>query len=359
MSAQFTRAGTVRRVVRSASGPDAVTIEPLTADSRVPMVVRPKEAGTDLATWAAAGRDWVSERLLEHRALLFRGWPVTDAPAFQRFVAAVSESEPLQYRDRSTPRDEVGQNVYLSTTYPAAERIEPHNEGTYWSTWPQKLFFCCLVAPPVGGETPIADNRRVIERIPAPVRERLERLGVRYVRNYNSGFGLTWQEAYQTDSREDAERYAEANGTATEWLDGGRLRTVQIRPAVRTHPVTGEKLWFNHAGFFHISSRDPQMREALVEALGVDGLPTNTAHGDGSPIPDEDVRAINEAYLAEETAFRWETGDVMLLDNMTMAHARRPYQGDRKIVVAMTDPVTAEGIGQADGTAATEGEEAR
>jgi alpha-ketoglutarate-dependent taurine dioxygenase len=326
--------------VRSAFGRDAVTVEPLTAGGTLPMVVRPKEAGADLVAWAAEGNAWVREALLEHRALLFRGWRVPDAATFQRFVAAVSDGDPLQYRDRSTPRDEVGDNVYLSTTYPAAERIELHNEGTYWTAWPQKLFFCCLVAPPVGGETPIADNRRIKERIPAAVRERLERLGVRYVRNYNHGFGLTWQEAYQTDSRQEVDRYTAENDTLTEWLDDDHLRTVQIRPAVRTHPVTGEQLWFNHAAFFHVSSHAPQIREALVEALGEEGLPFTTAHGDGSPLSDQDAQAIREAYLAEEVAFRWEEGDVMLLDNMSVAHSRRPYEGDRKIVVAMTDPVT-------------------
>ncbi|MFI2189398.1 TauD/TfdA family dioxygenase [Streptomyces sioyaensis] len=339
MSAQFSRARTVRRAVRPVAAPDAVTVEPPADGRTLPMVVRPKEADADLVAWATSGKEWLCDKLLEHRALLFRGWQVPDAATFQKFVAAVSDGEPLQYRDRSTPRDEVGDNVYLSTTYPAAERIELHNEGTYWTAWPQKLFFCCLTAPPVGGETPIADNRRIKERIPAAVRERLERLGVRYVRNYNHGFGLTWQEAYQTDSRAEVDRYAAANDTRTEWLDGDHLRTVQIRPATRTHPVTGEQLWFNHAAFFHVSSHAPQVREALVAALGEDGLPFGTSYGDGSPISDDDARAISEAYRAEETAFRWAEGDVMLLDNMSVAHARRPYEGDRKILVAMTDPV--------------------
>ncbi|MFC3574136.1 TauD/TfdA family dioxygenase [Streptomyces yaanensis] len=342
MSPQFSRSGTVRQVVRSATGPDAVTVEPLFAEGGLPMVVRPKEAGADLVSLATVQKKWLADLLLEHRALLFRDWQISEAAAFHRFVEAVSDGEPLQYRDRSTPREEVGDNVYLSTTYPAAERIELHNEGTYWTAWPQKLFFCCVTAPTVGGETPIADNRRIKERIPAPLRERLERSGVRYVRNYNSGFGLTWQEAYQTSSREEVDRYAAENDTVTEWLDEDHLRTVQIRPAVRPHPVTGERMWFNHAAFFHVSSRDPQTREALVEALGEDGLPFTTAHGDGSPLADEDVRIINEAYLAEEVAFRWEAGDVLLLDNMSVAHARRPYEGDRKILVAMTDPVHGE-----------------
>ncbi|MGH8196218.1 MAG: TauD/TfdA family dioxygenase, partial [Woeseiaceae bacterium] len=35
--------------------------------------------------------------------------------------------------------------------------------------------------------------------------------------------------------------------------------------------------------------------------------------------------------------FRWEVGDVLLLDNMTVSHAREPYKGPRDIVVCMTN----------------------
>lgn len=35
--------------------------------------------------------------------------------------------------------------------------------------------------------------------------------------------------------------------------------------------------------------------------------------------------------------FDWQRGDVVMLDNMLAAHARDPYEGPRKIVVAMGD----------------------
>jgi len=47
---------------------------------------------------------------------------------------------------------------------------------------------------------------------------------------------------------------------------------------------------------------------------------------------------VREAFEAETVVFRWETGDVLLLDNMLVAHGRRPFKGDRKIVAALLDP---------------------
>jgi len=36
-------------------------------------------------------------------------------------------------------------------------------------------------------------------------------------------------------------------------------------------------------------------------------------------------------------AFPWETHDVLLLDNMLVCHGRKPYKGERTILVAMGD----------------------
>jgi alpha-ketoglutarate-dependent taurine dioxygenase len=38
--------------------------------------------------------------------------------------------------------------------------------------------------------------------------------------------------------------------------------------------------------------------------------------------------------------FPWQQDDVLLLDNMSMAHAREPYAGERNVVVAMTEAQT-------------------
>ncbi len=304
----------------------------------MPLVVRPATDGVDLLEWARGHRAEIEKMLMEHGALLFRGFGVHSADAFETFAKITSEGGLMEYRDRSTPRQTRGANVYTSTISPADQRINLHNEGTYWTTWPLKIYFCCLTAAEEGGETPIANVARVFDRIDERVRAPFVEKGVMYVRNYNDGFGLPWQEVYQTDSKEEVEAYCRANDIAFEWKDGDRLRTRQIRPSVRTHPVTGETCWFNHAAFFHVSALEPTVRERLLDAFGVEGLPYNTYYGDGTPIDPDDIAHLFDAYREETVAFLWEEGDVMMLNNMAVAHAREPYKGDRAVVAAMTEP---------------------
>jgi alpha-ketoglutarate-dependent taurine dioxygenase len=290
-----------------------------------------------LAAWAAANRAGLDEMLLEHRALLFRGFPVGSANEFQQFVRATSSGPLLEYKDRSTPRYEVQNGIYVSTIYPCEQRIHPHNEGTYWKTWPLKIAFCCLRAAARGGETPIADVRGVYERIDPDIRALFAARQVMYVRNYHPRLGLSWQETFQTQDPADVEAYGRQNDIGIEWSANGQLRTRQVRPAIRQRPVTGEPVWFNHAAFFHVTSLDPIVQEALIGSYGIEGLPLNTYFGDGSPIDAEIVAHLRAAYAAELQIFPWENGDVLLLDNMSMAHAREPYSGERQVIVAMTE----------------------
>ena len=60
----------------------------------------------------------------------------------------------------------------------------------------------------------------------------------------------------------------------------------------------------------------------------------------GTPIDEATTRAIGEIY--ERCAVRppWQSGDLVLLDNMLVAHGRDPFSGPRKIVVAMGEMTT-------------------
>ena len=103
-----------------------------------------------------------------------------------------------------------------------------------------------------------------------------------------------------------------------------------------THPDTGEKVWFNHVAFFHMSTLDADLRKMLLKNYGIEGMPNNTCFGDGAPIEDEVIAHIREAYEQEMVALPWERGDLMVVDNLLAAHARRPFSGTRRILVAMS-----------------------
>ena len=67
-------------------------------------------------------------------------------------------------------------------------------------------------------------------------------------------------------------------------------------------------------------------------------LPNNTYYGDGSPIEPSVLDEIRDAYLKETVVFPWLKGDLLMLDNMLVAHGRAPFTEPRKILVGMADP---------------------
>jgi alpha-ketoglutarate-dependent taurine dioxygenase len=213
-----------------------------------------------------------------------------------------------------------------------------HNEMAYTNSWPLKIWFLCLKAAEQQGETPIADSRQIYNRLNPALRERFAEKKVMYVRNYGTGIDLPWQNVFQTDDKAEVEDYCRQNGIEFEWKADDGLRTRQVCQAVAMHPKTGEMLWFNQAHLFHASSLKPEIYESLISTFKEEDYPRNTYYGDGSPIEPAALAEIRAIYEAEAVIFPWQEGDVLMLDNMLVAHGRQPFTGSRKIVVGMAEP---------------------
>lgn len=185
-----------------------------------------------------------------------------------------------------------------------------------------------------GGRTPIADSRAVLHLIPTAIRARFAG-GVVYSRYFRKGLGLSWEEAFQTNDRRVVEDYCNQHRIQFTWTDNG-LRTVHRRPSTQRIPDTGEEVWFNQANLFHISALPTKIRETLLSRFASEDLPRNAYLGDGSAIPEEYIMQISLAYEKAGLALDWQASDIMVLNNMLMAHGREPYGGNRQILVAMT-----------------------
>lgn len=335
-STSFKRFRAVGRKPLSLSQESLVRNRYLRPEQTLPLVMEPEVEGVNLVAWAKDARVTIEQQLLKHGAILFRGFNLDSVSGFEQFVKAVSENL-LPYGERSSPRTEIQNGVFTSTEHPADQHIHFHNEQSYTRSWPMRLWFFCLVPASKGGATPIADGRRILDLLAPEIRERFLEKRVMYVRNYGYGMGLSWQTAFQTTKREDVEEYCRQRSIQCEWTDGDKLRTRQIYDAIVPHPKTGEPVWFEHTAFFHITSVEPVLRKTLLAEFNEEHLPFNTYYGDGSAIEDSVLDSIRAAYQQLGVSFPWQKGDVLLIDNMLVSHSREAYEGERRILVAMTD----------------------
>jgi alpha-ketoglutarate-dependent taurine dioxygenase len=308
----------------------------------LPLVVSSRDPELALTAVIGERRALLTDALDRYGAVLMRGFRVGGVDGFEA-VCESTGGRLMEYRDRATPRSVVAGRVLTATDYPANVAICLHNENVFAARFPQRLFFHCMQPAAEGGQTPLADVRRVYARIPLDVRDEFERRGVLYLRRFGGRFGLDWRDAFQTDDRGALERYLAAAAIEWEW-QGDVLRTRQRRPAVAAHPRTHERSWLNHAVTLHVSSLEPGKRRMLLKMFGERDLPNNVFYGDDAAIEDEVIEIVRAAYETEAVALDWELGDVLIVDNLSVAHGRRPFRGGRRLVVAMADPIDWSGL---------------
>lgn len=312
-------------------------IRPLLAGrGDLPLLVQAPEPGLDLREAFAELKPLIDRHLLGCGGILLRGFEVGGAEAFREFAAAFGHPL-LSYEFGSTPRSNVTQGVYTSTEYPAHQSIPLHNEQAYTLEWPMKIWFYSVIPAQTGGETPIADSREIYRRVPVRIRERLMEKRLMYVRNYGGGLDVSWEQVFNTEDRQAVERYCRTHAIQCEWKDDGELRTRQVCQAVACHPLTRDMVWFNQAHLFHVSNLPVEVRDSLLDVVEEEDLPRNVYYGDGSPIEDallDEVRGVLDDCTI---SFPWLRDDVLMLDNMLAAHARSPFTGKRKVVVAMAE----------------------
>lgn len=314
-----------------------LTIRPLDIENPEGPLLVHNMSIVDWLAWLDRNRQKLLNLLSVHGGILFRDFHVSTPNQFESFAGKLIDDW-MGYRDRASKRSLIAGNVFTSTDTPRGFSIPLHNESSFTSRWPQKIFFYCRQPASEGGRTPIADVRKVYTSLATEIRDRFEKLGVMYVRNFGPGIGMDWRDVFQVAGREELEEYCAASSIKTTWLDDNRLRTVQVRPATLKHPSTGEALWFNHAMALHAGSLDQSLRTALERQHGEKNLPHNSYYGNGEPIDDATFKLIRDAYTEATCLFDWQPGDVLMLDNLLYAHGREPYSGDRSVYTAMADP---------------------
>ncbi|MEO7360283.1 MAG: TauD/TfdA family dioxygenase [Gemmatimonadaceae bacterium] len=322
----------------SGSVPDGIRAYTL-GGGALPLVVEPTQDGLVLAEWNLTNKAWVEAQLLVHGGVLFRDFDLPSPADFERSAKAIYGELFGDYGD--LPKNAAGEKIYESTPYPPDQMILFHNESAHLPSWPQKISFHCVTAAKVGGCTPVFDTRLVLKHIDPAVLEAFRSKGLMYVRNFSKGVDPTWEEFFHTKDPAIVEQMCKDAGSDFEWKSDGGLRVINRSKGTVKHPKTKEELFFNQVQIHHIFCVDEDTRDGLRALFDEQDLPRNVYYGDGSEISDETMQHLGDVYEQVCVRFKWQKGDMIMLDNMLVTHARDTFEGPRHIVVAMGNMINA------------------
>uniref|UniRef100_A0A0D3GZS0 TauD/TfdA-like domain-containing protein n=1 Tax=Oryza barthii TaxID=65489 RepID=A0A0D3GZS0_9ORYZ len=203
------------------------------------------------------------------------------------------------------PRTHVHGRVWTANEGPLDEFIYYHHEMVLIKEFPGKVILFCEVAPPEGGETPFVPSFRVTERVMAEFPEMVEELdekGLRYTftalskNDTKSMRGRGWEDAFATTDKAEAEKRVRIRKRAM-WYDA------RGSGAGDGGGVAGGRR----------GEDDPGAEEVDASLPGAAG-----------------AARCGEIIEEESIQFRWEVGDVLILDNLATLHGRRPSLPPRR-----------------------------
>jgi alpha-ketoglutarate-dependent taurine dioxygenase len=285
----------------------------------------------DATRWMEENRHRITGAIAAHGWVLLRGLDFQGAESFKRCVAALGFSLTDDYGDLPMSASEGGvAGVFDVTPFPPEEAILFHHEGSHTPSAPRYICFHCALPAAKGGETPLADSARVFAALPPEMQDVFARQGLLYRRSFIAGFDVPWQRYFATSDPAAVESLCRARGIRAIWRPDGGLTTETHRPAVIRHPDSSRPVFFNQILLHHPACLDPEIREAFDYIHESGDIPRDVRLGDDSEIFDSWVEVILAAQVQTASVFPWQRGDVVIADNLSVAHARMPYQGERR-----------------------------
>jgi len=244
---------------------------------------------------------------------------------------------PHRTSEQLATREERGNGVVTPIRWPEDRELCPFQEGSASLAAPSLVLTACVRVPPTTAcQHHLSDVRRLPEVLPEALVGRVRTHGWALTRTFHEGFGMSWQEAFSVSSREQLQAVLLRDEIEAAWLPDGALRTTRRRPGFVDHPETGEACWSNDLAFFHTGSLDPTEREIMTRAFGED-LPMQTTIGDGSPLSDGELAALQAGYTAVRREVTWQQGDLVIADNRLTAQGRPALRGSPQLLLALAD----------------------
>ena len=186
---------------------------------------------SEIVDWLTNESSVLKLDLSNSGAVLFRGFPILTSEDFDSFSSAFNygnftyqESLSNAVRINKTPR------VFTANEAPPEVEIFLHHEMAQTSSYPEKIFFCCLSPAAEGGATTLCRSDKVYETLNDVHPKWLSKfasLGLKYTTlmpnsdELASGQGRGWRSTLSAQDMNAAEEKLKVLNYSWEWQENG------------------------------------------------------------------------------------------------------------------------------------------
>jgi hypothetical protein len=308
---------------------------------------------------------YFNKLLDQYGAILFRGFEVENGNQFQQVLEILNIKLESVYHFGSAHRVRITDKVFTSSEAPPDTIIAPHNELNMVPWRPNILAFFCQVQPDIYGETPIINTEKLFNSLSPSLQHKIANYPQRFVR-YVPNHLL--ELVFEGLSREEITKLLTEQKFDFYWEEDGSLNFECSYTTLFSHPRTS-KLCFclsivdclvSREWYRNISQRYPfrkrlyysllpakfyqKFQQRLTSAATVvDGSQKRTStldayflnsNGQPTTMMEAEAKELGKAEWKNASIFPWKQGDILLIDNLQVAHSRLNTGGKRKILTA-------------------------
>lgn len=314
----------------------------------------------------------VTAGITNRGALLLRGFPIRTADDFHQTLKNFGYSLEEEYSVGPEPRRTHARGVFSSTERCGDFIIHLHTEVSYKKRRPEKLAFFCKQAPTRHGETVICDFMSLFAQLPDYLQEKLIKFDAIHMRQfgpkdigsiskngtYNDG-NAQWTRG---KTKEEINRVLESEGISYKWTESG-LETAVSLPSTILHTISGERVLQTNFEYwpvqmmldayryqwrrifslplslFHLFSVlsiiFPFAAGRLIKKIQLGTRLVRISDGDKPALSSKELKIISRLLWKNSFMFRWEAGDILILDNLWWGHGRmNVYPLDKRLILA-------------------------
>ncbi|MBO3463239.1 TauD/TfdA family dioxygenase [Aetokthonos hydrillicola Thurmond2011] len=339
----------------------------LSQEKELPLVLEPAEDKSFevLTLLLSKSRDWFNHQLDTYGAILFRGFDVENAQQFQTILEMLNIQLESVYHFGSAHRVRITDKVFTSSEAPPDTIIAPHNELNMVPTRPGALAFFCQVEPDLYGETPIINTEKLFSDLSPSLQKKFATFPQRFVRYVpNHLLDLVFEGL----SQEEITKLLQEQGFDFTWEDDGSLYFECSYITLFSHPRTNNlcfclsivdslvsRQWYRNIGgrysfwkklyynWLPAELYKSFQQKLTTAATVVDGSQKRTSSlnayflnkdGQSTTLTEAEAKELGEAEWKNAVIFQWKQGDILIIDNLQVAHSRLNTKLKRKILTA-------------------------